>query len=64
MNKGQTLFSQMMDFVPALEFRRCVKRYDGSYKVQALSCWDHFLCLAFAQFTYRESLRDIEHFLP
>jgi hypothetical protein len=53
----------MMDFVPGQEFRRCVKRYDGSYKVQNFSCWDHFLCMAFAQFTYRESLRDIEHCL-
>jgi hypothetical protein len=60
MNKGQTLFSQVMDFVPTHEFKKCVERYRGSYKVQNFSCWDHFLCMAFAQLTYRESLRDIE----
>ncbi|MEI6422687.1 MAG: IS4 family transposase [Lentisphaerota bacterium] len=60
MNKGQTLFSQLMDFVPTHEFKKCVERYRGSYKVQNFSCWDHFLCMAFAQLTYRESLRDIE----
>jgi len=49
-----------MDFVPAYEFNQCVERYHGSYKVQNFSCWDHFLCMAFAQLTYRESLRDIE----
>ena len=42
------------------EFRKCVKRYDGNYKVQSFSCWSQFLCMAFAQLTYRESLRDIE----
>ena len=63
MNKGRTIFSQVMDFVPTYEFQRCVERYHGSYKVQNFSCWDHFLCMAFAQFTYRESLRDIEHCL-
>ena len=63
MNKGQTIFSQVMDFVPTHEFKQCVKRYHGSHKVQNFSCWDHFLCMAFAQFTYRESLRDIEHCL-
>ena len=60
MNRGQTVFSQIMDFVPMYEFRKCVKRYDGSYKVRKFSCWDHFLCMAFAQLIYRESLRDIE----
>ena len=59
MNTGRTIFSQVMDFVPVHEFRRCVERYHGSYKVQSFSCWDHFLCMAFAQLTYRESLRDI-----
>ncbi len=42
------------------EFRKCVKRYDGNYKVQSFLCWNQFLCMAFAQLTYRESLRDIE----
>src|SRR5688572_2478882 len=60
MNVGQTIFSQLMEFVPRYEFRTCVERYQGDYKVQSFSCWDHFLTLAFAQLTYRESLRDIE----
>jgi len=49
-----------MDFLPLSEFRRCVARYQGDYKVRGFSCLDQFLCLAFAQLTYRESLRDIE----
>lgn len=60
MNSGQTIFAQVMDFLPLPEFRRCVERYRGDYKVQSFSCWDQFLCLAFAQLTGRESLRDIE----
>jgi len=60
MNIGQTIFSQLMDFLPLYEFRKCVKRYRGNYKVQKFSCMDQFLCMAFAQLTYRESLRDIE----
>jgi hypothetical protein len=60
MNLGQTVFAQLMDFIPAHEFRRCVNRYDGNYKVTNFSCWDQFLCMAFAQLTYREGLRDIE----
>jgi hypothetical protein len=49
-----------MDFLPSKAFRRCVKRYQGDYKLKTFSCWDQFLCMAFAQLTYRESLRDIE----
>ena len=60
MNTGKTLFSQIMDFLPLHEFRKCVKRYKGSYKVKSFSCLDQFFCMAFAQLTYRESLRDIE----
>jgi hypothetical protein len=60
MNSGQTIFSQLMEFVPRYEFRVCVERYRGDYKVQSFSCWDQFLTMAFAQLTYRESLRDIE----
>jgi hypothetical protein len=59
MNSGRTIFSQVMDFVPVHEFNRGVERYKGSYKIQSFSCWDHFLCMAFAQLTFRESLRDI-----
>jgi len=60
MNSGRTLFAQLMDFVSPYEFRKCVDRYQGHYKVQSFTCWDQFLCLAFAQLTYRESLRDIQ----
>jgi len=60
MNSGKTIFAQLMDFVPSYEFRRCVKRYQGNYKIKSFSCWEQFLTMAFAQLTYRESLRDIE----
>ena len=60
MNSGKTVFAQLMDFIPTYEFRRCVARYRGQYRVRSFSCWDQFLAMAFAQLTYRESLRDIE----
>ncbi len=60
MNSGKTIFSQLMEFLPTYEFRQCVKRYRGNYKIKSFSCWDQFLCMAFAQLTYRESLRDIQ----
>jgi IS4 transposase len=60
MNIGKTVFTQILDHLPRYEFNRCVKRYNGNYRVRRFSCYDQFLCLAFAQLTYRESLRDIE----
>jgi len=60
MNTKRTVFSQVMDYLPLHEFRKCVKRYRGNYKVKSFYCLDQFLCMAFAQLTYRESLRDIE----
>ena len=60
MNTGRTVFAQLMDFLPMHTFRGCVQRYRGNYKVRRFSCLDQFLCMAFAQLTYRESLRDIE----
>ena len=60
MNLGRTVFSQLIDFLPDREFRRCVTRYDGDHRVRDFSCWNQFLAMAFAQLTYRESLRDIE----
>jgi Domain of unknown function (DUF4372)/Transposase DDE domain len=60
MNSGKTIFSQLLDFLPSHEFRQCVKRYRGHYKIKSFSCWDQFLCMAFAQLRYRESLRDIQ----
>ena len=60
MNAGRTVFSQIMDFMPHPIFRRCVERYRGNYKVQTFTCQEQFRCMAFAQLTYRHSLRDIE----
>lgn len=60
MNTDRTIFSQVMDFVSRYEFNKCVERYNGNYKTKSFSCWDQFLCMAFAQLTYRESLRDIQ----
>jgi hypothetical protein len=60
MHAGKTIFSQIMALLPLKQFHRCVERYQGHHKVKSFSCLDHFLCLAFAQLTYRESLRDIE----
>jgi hypothetical protein len=60
MYTGKTVFSQVMDYVPMYEFRKCVERYNGNYHTSSFSCMDQYLCMAFAQLTYRESLRDIE----
>jgi hypothetical protein len=60
MYAGRTVFAQLMDFFPLPEFHRCVERYRGEHKVHSFSCLDQLLALAFAQLTYRESLRDIE----
>jgi hypothetical protein len=59
-NQGQTVFSQIIDFLPQKKFRQCVNRYNGNYRVRSFKCYDQLLCMAFAQLTYRESLRDIE----
>jgi len=60
MNSGKTVFSQIMDYLPMYEFRKCVNRYNGNFHTSSFTCMDQFLCMAFAQLTYRESLRDIE----
>jgi transposase len=60
MNLGQTVFSQLIEHLPHKEFQKCVARYRGSHYLKNFSCWDQFLAMAFAQLTYRESLRDIE----
>ena len=60
MNAAKLVFAQLMQWVPHYHFHRLVKRYKGNYKVSRFACWDQFLCMAFAQLTYRESLRDIE----
>ena len=59
-NQGQTVFAQLMEFIPTYQFQLCVDRYRGNRYVKDFSCWDQFLCLAFAQLTYRASLLDIE----
>ena len=60
MNQGRTVFAQLISFLSHNEFNRCVTRYQGNKSVRSFSCWDQFLTMAFAQLTYRESLRDIE----
>jgi len=60
MNTGKTVFFQIMEFLPLHEFQKCVLRYQGNYKPRNFSCLDQFLCMSFAQLTYRESLRDIQ----
>jgi len=60
MYSGRIIFPQLMSFLPKHEFNKCVHRYRGEYWIRSFSCFDQFLCMAFAQLTYRESLRDIE----
>ena len=60
MHQGRTVFSQLMSFIPDREFRRVVERYNGDSRLRGFSCWDQFLAMAFAQLTFRESLRDVE----
>jgi hypothetical protein len=60
MNVGKLVFSQIFDLIHPEQFRRCVRRYQGDYKIKTFSCWNQFLCMGFGQLTFRESLRDIE----
>ena len=60
MYTGRTVFSQLLDFLPKHQFDRCVRRYRGNHRTKTFSCFDQYLCMAFAQITYRQSLRDIE----
>jgi len=60
MYTGKLIFSQVMDYMPIHTFRRCAARYQGDRNVRSFTCLDQYLCMAFAQLTYRESLRDIE----
>lgn len=60
MNNGQTVFTQLMSFLPIYELKKCIKRYNGDRRVRAFTCREHFYVMCFAQLTYRESLRDIE----
>ena len=60
MNAGRTVFAQLIAHLSHSEFQKCIARYDGDRHHRKLSCWDQYLAMAFAQFTYRESLRDIE----
>ena len=60
MNIGRTVFAQLMAFASHKEFQKCVNRYHGDRYSKKFTCWDHYLAMAFAQLTYRESLRDFE----
>jgi hypothetical protein len=60
MYAGKLVFAQLTDLIHPKQFRRCVRRYQGDYKVKSFSCWNQFLCMAFGQLTFRESLRDVE----
>jgi hypothetical protein len=60
MYAGKLVFAQLTDLIHPEQFRRCVRRYDGDYKVKTFSCWNQFVCMAFGQLTFRESLRDVE----
>lgn len=60
MNQGRTIFAQVIEHAPHKAFQRCVERYSGARRARRFTCWDQFLCLVFAQLTFRESLRDIE----
>ena len=60
MNKGKLVFAQLTEHLPLTTFRRCVARYGGEHRIRTFSCLDQFLCMAFAQLTFRESLREIE----
>ena len=60
MTSARTVFAQLLDFLPKHEFNKCIERYQGHRRLRSFSCLDQFLCMAFAQLTYRDSLRDIE----
>jgi hypothetical protein len=60
MNSGRTVFAQLIEHLSHKEFQKCVARYGGDRYAKNFSCWDQYLAMAFAQLTYRESLRDIE----
>lgn len=60
MNTGRIVFSQLIDFLPKHQFDKCVRRYHGNHRIRTFSCFGQYLCMAFAQITYRQSLRDIE----
>jgi hypothetical protein len=59
MHSGKLIFAQLTDLIHPEQFRRCVRRYDGDHKVKSFSCWNQFLCMAFGQLTFRDSLRDV-----
>jgi len=60
MHAGKMIFAKLTDFISQYEFKKCVEKYDGERRVRKFSCRDQYLCMAFAQLTSRESLRDIE----
>src|SRR5436190_1589528 len=63
MNQGKYVFSQLFESINRFEFDQCVNRYNGNFRVKRFTCWEQFLVMSFAQFSFRESLRDIEYCL-
>ena len=60
MNTGRSLLSQILTYMAKYQFDKIIEKYKGNYKAQEFSCWEQYVCMVFAQLTYRESLRDIE----
>lgn len=60
MNIGRSLLTQIVTYLPKYQFDKIIEKYNGNYKAQSFSCWEQYVCMVFAQLTYRESLRDIE----
>ena len=60
MNTGRSLLAQILTYMPKYQFDKIIEKYRGNYKAQEFSCWEQYVCMVFAQLTYRESLRDIE----
>ena len=63
MNTGRSLLSQILTYIPKYQFDKIIEKYKGNYKTQEFSCWEQYVCMVFAQLTYRESLRNIEYCL-
>jgi hypothetical protein len=60
MYAGKLVFAQLTELIHPEQFRHCVRRYQGEYRIESFSCWSQFICMAFGQLTFRESLRDVE----
>lgn len=63
MNTGRSLLSQILTYIPKYQFDKIIEKFKGNYKAQEFSCWEQYVCMVFAQLTYRDSLRNIEYCL-